>query len=295
MNCLAMPDFMRGCMRRVSMDKKKSDWKRMVALTLFSYAVLVVIMFLMQRDFMYVPYQVFPKPELIGVGDMQVIEVTTADHLTLKALYKAPATPSMPVIVLFHGNGGSIAIRGYRARDFIDHGGYGFLLAEYRGYAANPGKPTEQGLYDDARAYMKFLTVDQKISQNRIVLYGKSLGTGIATQMALEYADVRALVLEAPYTTMQAVAQRQMFWLPAYWLVQDRYNNIDKVQNLKMPLLVLHGEKDNIVPFSQGVKVFQNAQTNKRLETFSEAGHVNLYDFGAGAKVRHFLAAHPMD
>ena len=128
-----------------------------MALALFGYLVLVVIMFVMQRNFMYVPYQVFPNPTLIGVGDMQVVEVTTADNLKLKALYKPPATASMPVVVLFHGNGGSIAIRGYRARDFIDNGVYGYLLAEYRGYANNPGKPTEQGLYNDARAYMNWL------------------------------------------------------------------------------------------------------------------------------------------
>ncbi len=276
-------------------DKSKKDWKRTVALFLFSYLVLCVIMFATQRSFMYVPYQVFPNPTLIGVGDMQVVEVTTDDGLTLKALYKPPATPSMPVIVLFHGNAGSIAIRGFRARDFIDNGGYGYLLAEYRGYAGNPGKPTEEGLYKDARAYMKWLTGDQNSPQNRIVLYGESLGTGIATQIALEYADVQALVLEAPYTTMQAVAQTHMFWLPAYWLILDRYNNIDKVQGVKVPLLVLHGKKDRVVPFKQGNKVFQNAKTRKRFEIFSEGDHVDLHQHGAGAKVRHFLSGHPSD
>lgn len=277
------------------MAKKKIEWKRTMMLALFAYAVLLVIMFVNQRSFLYVPYKIFPNPTLIGVGDMQVIEVTTADNLKLKALYKAPATPSMPVIVLLHGNGGSIAIRGYRAREFIDNGGYGYLLAEYRGYAGNPGKPSEQGLYDDARAYMKWLTADQKIPQNQIVLYGESLGTGIATQMALEYAGVRALVLEAPYTTMQAVAQKHMFWLPAYLLIRDRYNNIDKIQGVKAPLLVLHGAKDNIVPFKQGTKVFQNAKTDKRFEAFSEGGHNDLYKYESGAKIRDFLAAHPSD
>lgn len=277
------------------MADRKSKWRHTAVLALSGYIVLVAIMYFMQRDFLYFPFKIFPNPTLIGVGDMQVIEVTTSDHLKLKALYKPPATPSMPVIVHFHGNGGSIAIRGSRAREYIDNGGYGYLLAEYRGYAANPGKPTETGLYNDARAYMKWLTIDQNIPQSQIVLYGESLGTGIATQMALEFADVRALVLEAPYTTMAAVAQKHMFWLPAYWLISDRYNNIDKVQDVKVPLLVLHGAKDAVVPFRQGQKVFQNAKTDKRFEAFSEANHVNLYDYGAGAKVRHFLAAHPSD
>lgn len=276
-------------------QKKPGEWKRIMLVALFAYAVMVLIIFINQRSFLYVPYKIFPNPTLIGVGDMQVIEVTTSDNLKIKALYKSPATSSMPVVVLFHGNGGSIAIRGFRARDYIDNGGYGYLLAEYRGYAGNPGKPSEQGLYHDARAYMKFLTIDQKIPQNRIVLYGESLGTGVAMQMALEYADIRALVLEAPYTSFPAVAQTHMFWMPAYWLVRDRYNNIGKIQDVKAPLLVLHGAKDEIVPFKQGTKVFQNAKTNKRFEAFSEGRHTDLHKFGAGEKTRHFLAAHPVD
>lgn len=260
------------------------------------YLVVVLVVFLTQRNMMYVPYQGFPDPAAIGVPDMKVIQVTTKDNLTLNALYKAPDNPSLPVIVLFHGNGGSIAIRGYRAREFIDNSpGYGYLLAEYRGYASNPGKPTEEGLYNDARAYMNWLTLDQKVPQNRIVLYGESLGTGIATQMALEYADAKALILEAPYTTMQAVAQKHMFWLPAYWLVMDRYNNVDKVQQVKMPLLVMHGQKDNVVPYEQGLAVFQNAKTDKRLESFSAGNHVDLVSRGAGHKARQFLASYPSD
>ena len=277
------------------LKKKPNEWKRTMLLALFAYAVLVAIMFFNQGNFLYVPYKIFPNPALIGVGDMQVIEVTTADNLKLRALYKAPATPSMPVVVLFHGNGGSIAIRGYRARDYIDNGGYGYLLAEYRGYAGNPGKPNEQGLYNDARAYMKFLNSDQKISQNRIVLYGESLGTGVATQMALEYADIRALVLEAPFTSFPAVAQKHMFWLPAYWMVRDRFDNFNKISKVKAPLLVLHGAQDEIVPFKQGTKVFQNAKTNKRFEAFSDGHHTDLHQFGVGEKTRHFLAAHPVD
>lgn len=280
---------------RKKTDGKRPGWKRALTMVALGYAVLVAITFFAQRSYMYIPYKVFPNPALIGVGDMDVIEVATADGLTLKALYKAPATPAMPVIVLFHGNGGSIAIRGFRARDYIDNGGYGYLLAEYRGYAGNPGKPDEQGLYQDARAYIEWLTASRKIPQSRIVLYGESLGTGIATQMALEYPGVRALVLEAPYTTMAAVAQHHMFWLPARWLVRDRYNNIDKVTQLSVPLLVLHGERDTVVPFSHGIDVFQNAKTRKRMEIISEGNHVNLHEFGAGDKVRNFLAAHPAD
>ena len=275
--------------------KKNAEWKRTLLVALIAYAVMALVMFINQRHYLYVPYKIFPNPALIGVGDMQVIEVMTADNLKLKALYRAPATPSMPVIVLFHGNGGSIATRGIKARDYIDNGGYGYLLAEYRGYAGNPGMPNEKGLYDDARAYMKFLTIDQKIPQNRIVLYGESLGSGVATQMALEYADVRALVLEAPFTSFPAVVQRSMIFLPAYWMVTDKFNNVGKIKDVKAPLLVLHGNKDDVVPFKQGMKVFQNAQTDKRFEAFSDGGHNNLHNFGTGEKTRHFLAAHPVD
>ena len=275
-------------------EKKKKGWARSMMLFLICYVVLVAVMYVTQRSYMYFPSQVFPQPAAIGVADMDVVSITTDDGLVLKALYKAPATPSMPVVVLFHGNGGSISIRGSRARDFIDHG-YGYLLAEYRGYGGNPGALSEQGLYKDTRAYLKWLTGTQGIAQDRIVLYGESLGTGIATQMALEFANVRALVLEAPYTTMQAVAQHHMWWLPAYWLIKDRYNNVDKIGQVRVPLLVLHGQQDKVVPYKQGTAVFQNAKTRKRMESFSEANHINLQEYGAGDKVRDFLAAHPTD
>ncbi len=269
---------------------RQRGWKSTMVLFLIVYALLVATMYFTQRSFMYVPSQIFPHPAAIGVGEMEVVSVATEDGLRLKALYKAPATPSMPVVVLFHGNGGSIAIRGNRARDYIDHG-YGFLLAEYRGYGGNPGQISEQGFYNAARAYLRWLSATQGISQDRIVLYGESLGTGIATQMALEFPGVQALVLEAPYTKMQAVAQHHMFWLPAYWLIKDRYNNIDKVAQLQVPLLVLHGQKDKVVPYKHGLAVFQNAKTDKRFESFSEANHINLQEYGASGKVRDFLAA----
>lgn len=275
-------------------ETPKRRWKRSVSIFIISYLLLVLVMYLSQRHYMYVPSQIFPDPAAIGVADMDVVAVTTSDGLSLKALYKAPATPAMPVVVLFHGNGGSIAIRGSRARDFIDYG-YGYLLAEYRGYGGNPGKISEQGLYDDARAYLKWLAAAHDIGPERIVLYGESLGTGIATQMALEFPAIRALILEAPYTTMQAVAQHHMFWLPAYWLIKDRYNNIDKVEGLQVPLLVLHGQQDKVVPYKQGVAVFQNAKTRKRFESFSEGNHVNLQDYGAADKVRDFLSAQMND
>lgn len=266
----------------------------MLVTIVIGYACVLVVTYLNQRSLMYVPYQIFPNPALIGVGDMQEISVVTKDQIKLRALYRAPALSDKPVIVQFHGNGGSIAIRGDRARYYIDHG-FGYMLAEYRGYAGNPGKPSERGLYEDARAYIQWLMKDQGLAQNRIVLYGESLGTGIAAQMALEFPNIRALVLEAPYTSMQSLAQSHMFWLPAYWLVKDRYSNIDKVGQIKAPILVLHGQKDSVVPFHHGAAVFQKIKSEKRFEIFTAGNHVDLYSHGAGEKVRDFLAAHQPD
>lgn len=273
---------------------RRADWKRMLTTIVICYVCVLTATYLNQRNLMYAPYQVFPNPALIGVGDMQEISVITADHLSLRALYRAPVLADKPVIVQFHGNGGSIAIRGNRARYYIDHG-FGYMLAEYRGYAGNPGKPTEQGLYEDARAYLLWLIREQGMAQDRIVLYGESLGTGIATQMALEFPDIHALVLEAPYTSMQSLAQSHMFWMPAYWLVKDRYSNIDRVDRVKSPVLVLHGQKDSVVPFRHGTAVFQKIKSEKRFEIFSAGNHIDLYSHGAGDKVRDFLAAYHPD
>ena len=253
------------------------------------YAALVGLMYSCQRSFLYYPGGEPPPPAGAGVPEMAALTVRTADGLDLTGWYAPPAAPEGAVIVLFQGNAGNIADRAFKARPFLD-AGYGVLLAGYRGYGGNPGRPSEEGLYDDARAALAYLR-RAGIEAGRIVLYGESLGTGIAVRMASE-TRVGALVLEAPYTSMADVAQTHYPFLPARILTRDRFESAARIADVGVPLLVLHGERDTVVPARLGRELLAAAREPKEGVFVAEAGHNDLYAFGAAEVVLVFLRRH---
>lgn len=253
---------------------------------LISYAAILLFFHVMQRSFIYVPDISTPNPAFFGVGDMDAVRVKTDDGLTLQGWYKA-AKKGRPVILMFHGNAGHIGIRAFKARPFLERG-YGFLLAEYRAYGGNRGTISEEGIYKDARAYIKFLN-ESGVPAENIILYGESLGTGIAIQMAVEIPGVKAVMLEAPYTSLWRVAQKHMFMLPVSLMMKDRFDSIDKIGLMTAPLLIFNGMMDNIVPPAMGQKLYDAANEPKTMEVFPLAGHNDLYLHGAAAAALKFL------
>ena len=270
-------------------ERKKSG-RRVIGIIpwlIVGYCLMIAIMYYRQRDFLYYPQHNLYSPAAYGVADMEVVEIRTDDGLTLKGWYKAPADPLRPVIVMFHGNAGHIGYRGFKARLMID-AGYGFLLTEYRGYGGNPGRPSEDAFYQDAMPWMKLLEA-RGIPPERTVLYGESVGTGPAVQVAMKYPGIRALVLETPFTNLGTVAQKHFFYLPANLLLRDRFDNINKIKKIHAPVLVLHGTADTIVPYSDGQALFAAANEPKTMETFPMGGHNDLFMHGAGLRMLRFL------
>ena len=250
------------------------------------YLAFVVVLYLMQRDMMYFPEKEKPDVAQSGVEGMQEITVKTQDGLSITGWFKSPKESQKPVILWFHGNGLGHADRIPRIIPYIEEG-YGVLLAGYRGYSGNPGKPTEGGLYDDARAYISAL----KDKEYKVVLYGESLGTGVVTKMALEYLDIPAVILEAPYTSAVDIARMRFPIIPAGLLMKDQYQSIERVPELKRPLLSLHGQKDRIIPYRFGRKLYDAASEPKIFKSFPDSDHINLYEFGASEAVLEFLSA----
>jgi fermentation-respiration switch protein FrsA (DUF1100 family) len=220
---------------------------------------------------------------------MEAVETRSADGLRLLAWYHAPPTDSSPVLVYFHGNAGHIGHRADRARPYID-AGFGVLLVEYRGYGGNPGRPTEDGLYADARAAVDFLT-QQDVAPDRMVLYGESLGTAVAVQIARE-RDCAALVLEAPFTSVAAVAQSRYWMFPVRHLVVDKFDSLAKIGTLRCPLFVMHGEADGVVPIRFGRQLYEAAKEPKESKWFAAGTHVNFDELGGPAAVLGFLRRH---
>lgn len=252
------------------------------------YAAFAGLMFAGQRRLMYHPGPQPPEPAAVGLPEMTPVAIETDDGLALLAWY-APARKGRPTVVLYHGNAGNIAHRADKARVLID-AGYGALLVSWRGFGGNPGSPTERGLYEDGRAALRFLS-GRGVGPERVVVYGESLGSGVAVQMATEFA-VAGLILEAPFTSIAEVAQRHYWYLPARWLVLDRFDSAAKIGAVRAPLLVLHGARDAVVPADLGRALFEAAPgPEKTFRLFEDGGHADLYEHGAGAAVTAFLAA----
>jgi len=239
------------------------------------YILGMIGLFAFQRSMLYLPsHDYVPLSEAHANKAFQEISVRTEDGLDLKGWY-APATSKPFTIVFFHGN----ADCSYTASPIADPyiaAGYGFLLAEYRGYSGLPGKPTENGLYADGRAYMKWLMAQGVRSEN-MILFGHSLGTGVAVEMAGEF-PVGGVMLLAPFLSMPDVAQFHYPYLPAKYLVLDRYDNAKKIRNIHAPLLVVNGAIDEVIPPAQGKRLFDLANEPKQFQSLSGHGHNDSFD-----------------
>jgi fermentation-respiration switch protein FrsA (DUF1100 family) len=263
---------------------------RLVKAILLAYVAGLVILFLLQRQLLFPAGKEPPSLERAGLaGLMEPVEITTAYGVALLAWYHPPPRTDAPLIVLFHGNGGTIEIRAVKAKTYIG-AGFGVLLPEYRGYGGNPGSPSEAGLYADGRAALDFAAA-QGVVPDRMVLLGESLGTGVAVQMAMEQ-HVAALILEAPYSSIADVAQSDFPLLPVWWLVRDRFDSMEKIARVGAPLFVVHGERDGTIPVRYGRALFAAASEPKEAMWLPDAGHAVIGQYAVDAAVVDFLKRH---
>ena len=253
------------------------------------YLAFTLALFVFQRSLLYHPVSTPPDIEASGIDGMDVVTLKTSDGLHLLSWYRR-AAPGRPTMVFFHGNAGNIESRGFKVKAYLDSG-FGLLLVGYRGYGGNPGKPSEEGLYLDGRAALAFLAADG-VAPDHLVLYGESLGTGVAVQLASERdrdSAVGALVLEAPYTSIAEVAGNHYPFVPAGLLVKDRFDSAAKIARVGAPVLIFHGDKDRTIPIRFGKGLFEAAVEPKQSLWLAGASHNDLYEFGASQAVQDFL------
>ncbi len=255
---------------------------------LLVYAAVVGLLYLGQRQLLYLPRTTTPQPADWGAEDMAVARYPTEDGLTL-AGWHSPAEPGRATVVYFHGNAGHYGDRALKTR-YLREAGYGLLLAGYRGYGGNPGRPTEQGLKADGRAAVAWLQA-RGVPPHRIVLYGESLGSGVAVPLAAG-RSIGAVVLEAPFTSITDVAARLYFFAPVRWLLRDRFESIEIIGQVDAPLLIVHGERDTTVPVDHGRRLLEAATEPKQGIWVAEAGHADLHLHGLADAVLAFLDRH---
>lgn len=220
---------------------------------LIAYLAVIAVLFLAQRSLIYPA----PQERHAPAQGFAAVSLKTVDGLVLEAHWRAP-NADQSTVIYFHGNGGSLAGAAAETAQFAK-AGYGVMLVEYRGYGGNQGTPSEQGLYQDGRAAMAFLA-SRGIPPARTIIVGHSLGTGTATEMAREFAPA-ALILLAPFTSLPDAAANAMPYVPAAWLVRDRFDNLAKLPSLRMPVLILHGTTDPVVPFALGQRLAKAGPT----------------------------------
>lgn len=261
----------------------------LIGIALGAYLLLTGAVFVMQRSLLYPGTRDRPDLAQHAAHGIEAVTTRTADGLELTHWYLPPPVPGGPVIVVFHGNAGHLGDRVPKLLP-LAAAGYGLLLAGYRGYSGNPGQPTEAHLTADSRGLLKWLA-ERGTASDHTILYGESLGTGIAVKMAAEGRG-GALVLESPYSSIADVAQMHYWYLPARWLILDAWNSLAHIGRVSAPLLVLHGAEDRTVPLRFGRALFDAAPDPKDILILSEAGHVDLLDRPHVAlRVAEFLRA----
>lgn len=262
--------------------------KNTLLYVLLIYVALIGLLYVFQRSMIYFPSKDVPNISIFSDEGIQEFSVETEDGLTLTAWLKKPED-GKETLVFFHGNASNHVGTAYMALPYLQRG-YGLLSVGYRGYSGNTGKPSEEGFYADARAHIKAL-IDAGIAENDIVLYGQSIGTGVAVQMATEFPNVKALVLESPYTSLPDVAAKTYFFVPVRLLMKDRFDSLSKIQNIKMPLLVMQGSADNIISPQFGKRLFDAANDPKEIKILEGYGHNNLPVEAMAEKVMAFVRA----
>jgi pimeloyl-ACP methyl ester carboxylesterase len=224
----------------------------------------------------------FPTHELAAEPadfdlDATQLDIEAEDGERLDGWWISASAPSTGHVLFCHGNGGNIGDRLDNAR-LLAEAGFDLLLFDYRGYGRSSGRPSEEGTYRDAHAARRVLLEQAGVEASRVLYLGESLGGAIALNLALEVPP-RGLVLQSAFTSVRDVAVAHYPFLPRF-PVPDAYPSHQRVGRLRSPLLVLHGEADEVVPVSHARALYQAAPEPKRLELLPGVGHNDLV-FGA--------------
>jgi uncharacterized protein len=200
------------------------------------------------------------------------------------------AGPQAPTLLWCHGNAGNIIHRLENLAELYRVGLSVFVFA-YRGYGRSEGKPSEAGLYQDAQAGYDYVTKQRAVPHNGMVIFGRSLGAAVATDLICR-RSAAGLILESPFPSVAAVAKLTFFGGAAYWLLNSKFNLLERLPFVAAPILIIHGEQDSIIPLKLGKMVFEAAPSPKEFYNVRGADHNNLYRVGGSdyfRRLRQFV------
>ena len=258
--------------------------KSLLVFVSVGYLALVALLYVAQRSLMYFPETLRTAPTAAAFPAAEEIVLDTADGERV-ILWHLPPRGDRNVVLYFHGNGGALHYRAERFRALTADGS-GLVALSYRGYGGSTGSPTEAGLLNDAAAAYAFAAA--RYEPARIVVWGESLGGGVAVALAAEH-PVGRLVLEAPFTSTADIGAAVYPFVPVGLLMKDQFRSDLRIEKVTAPVLVLHGERDTVVPIAFGERLYAMIKSPKRFVRFRDGGHENLGLHGAIAAAKGFL------
>ena len=235
----------------------------------------------MEESFIFFPVaEISATPRNYGLS-FEDIYFKTEDGVTLNGWFVAYPGAST-TLLWFHGNGGNIGHRSEHLKLLHDKLKIDIFIFDYRGYGKSAGKPSEEGTYKDGVAAMEYLRSRKGVESKKIVLFGQSLGAAVATEIAVRQPEL-ALILEAPFTSIRDMARIAAPWLPIGSLLRTKYDNLEKIKKVQAPIMVLHGDFDDVIPFDQGKRIFAAAPEPKEFYIIQGSRHNDTYIVGGEA------------
>ncbi len=249
------------------------------------YFFILIFLYFYQRNLLYHPNENNYSGDQISV-DIKKVKILTSDKIELIGWYHEKNIKNLKTLLFFHGNAGSLENRIHKLNHFKEMD-INFLIIAWRGFSGNKGKPSEKGLYDDGQSAINWLK-NNGLDEKNLILYGESLGTGVATHLA-QNKNFAGIILETPFTSMIDAAKTFYPYIPVKLLLKDKFENQKKIKNINLPILIMHGEVDQIVPFSMGKKIYEIANEPKYSHFTKYDNHMMEYDEKLILALKSFL------
>lgn len=251
--------------------------KRGIKILLGGYLLIVIMLYFIQEKLIFLPTTLPQNYSYSFAQTFEELFLTAADDAVLNGLHFKNESPK-GTILYFHGNAGDLSRWGNIATFFVDKG-FDVIIMDYRTYGKSSGSLSEEALFKDAQLFYDYAL--EHYQEQNIILYGRSLGTGIASKLAAENQP-KQLILESPYYSLQDLAIKRFPYLPVKWLLKYQLLSHEYIQNVRCPISIFHGTDDSVVPYESGERLFKSLNIRqKRFVSIPDGGHNNLVEFDA--------------
>ena len=262
------------------LTQRGMQWLQMIGVAAAAALIFwTIVLMSFENRFIYFPDK-YPKgayDQASSIPNLRDCWVTAEDGVKLHGWF-APAESSKATLVISHGNAGNISHRYLLMRSLVRHK-FNVLMYDYRGYGRSEGTPTEEGVYEDGRAFFDYALTLPEVNPQRVILWGTSLGGAVAVDVATQ-RPAAGLILESTFTSAKDVASILYSFLPVQFFLRSNFNSIEKIRALNIPTLIIHGEHDSIIPIGLGRKLFNAANEPKEFYEIPGADHNDTFFVG---------------